>query len=141
MNNASQKGFTSLTALFVTSLLLSIGGPGALFAYGRHSAEDFRKELHEVLGMTMQELPGLPGAPAIYASMDSDAQIQSPPTPTPTPTPLSTPTPTPTSMTEEDEDEAQVMTTAKIDDDEHENDKRGEGSAQTKVKFFMKVKD
>lgn len=136
MNNASsQKGFTSLVALFVTSFLLSIGGPGALVAYGRHSAEDIRKELHQVLGMTIRDLPGLPSAPAIYATMDSDAQIQSPPPPTPTPTP------TPTQTAQNHPEDVRVTSTTNIDVDEDDDAKHGEAAAQTKIKFFIKVKE
>lgn len=133
MNNASsQKGFTSLVALFVTSFLLSIGGSGALVAYGRHSTEDFRKELHQVLGMTIRDLPGLPSAPTIYATMDSDTQIQSPPP---------TPTPTPTQTVQDHPEDIRVMSTTKIDVDEDDDAQHGESATQAKVKLFIKVKE
>jgi hypothetical protein len=50
MNNISKKGFTSLSALLLTSLLVSLGGVGTAFAFQQSFPDNFREGLNKILG-------------------------------------------------------------------------------------------
>jgi len=50
MNNISKKGFTSLSALLLTSLLVSLGGVGTAVAFQQSFSDTFREELGKILG-------------------------------------------------------------------------------------------
>lgn len=142
MNNESQKGFTSLAALFVASLLLGLGGVGSAYGFGQNYREEIRQnflkmletmddrdELSLVLGTAEFEAPT--GATGITGPTGSSGAtgITGPTGATGTTgtTPTLTPSPKPTGATgldddfdddldDEDEDEDE------LDDDEDEDE-------------------
>ena len=50
MNNISKKGFTSLSALLLTSLLVSPSGVSTAVAFQQSFPDTFREELGKILG-------------------------------------------------------------------------------------------
>ncbi len=122
MKHTSQKGFTSLTALLVTSLLLSLGGSGAVFAYGQKHPEDFRKELHQIFGIAMRELPKLPSIPTPSARVETEVTVE--------PTPM-----------EKDQEEFHKNDETEIHENEKENDaeEHDDFSTRAEAKFSIGV--
>lgn len=97
MNNRLRKGFTSLSALLLTSFLVSLGGVGTTIAFQQNIPKDF----HEQLSSILRKFSHVDESTMVFADEHSI------PTPTPTPAgatgatgaePTISPTPTPTEI-------------------------------------------